>query len=63
MHNVAAGGGLVPTTADSPHFNITGADLDRLRSEIAASIRSTLSKDVHHHVAEHVDKVEWSLGL
>ncbi|CAI7988783.1 hypothetical protein GBAR_LOCUS51 [Geodia barretti] len=55
------GGGLVPTTADSPQFNITGADLDRLRSEIAASIRSTLSKDVHHHVAEHVDKVvkEW----
>lgn len=57
-----AGGGLVPATLESPEFNITGADLDRLRSEIAASIRTTLSKDVRHHVTEHVDKVR-ELGL
>lgn len=53
---------MVPATLESPEFNITGADLDRLRSEIAASIRTTLSKDVRHHVTEHVDKVR-ELGL
>ena len=53
---------MVPATIESPEFNITGADLDRLRSEIAASIRTTLSKDVRHHVTEHVDKVR-ELGL
>ena len=60
---VVAGGGLVPTTADSTQFNITSADLARLHSEIVASIRrSTLSSEIRHDVAEQIDKVSL-LGL
>ena len=50
-----AGGGLVPL--DSSRYNITNSELSKLHSTLTASLRSTLSLDVHHHVEEHMDKV------
>ena len=40
-----------------PQYNATNIDINKLRSEILSSIKSTLSEDVQRHVEEHVDKV------
>ena len=56
---VYAGGDLVPSTPNSTQYNITSADLSKLHSELTASIRSTLSIDVHHHVESHMNEVKW----
>ena len=57
ISDVHVGGGLVPTVEGPLQYNITSADLTTLRAELTASVRSTLSKDVHRHVEEHVDRV------
>ena len=46
---------------DSPQYNnVTNIDITKLQSEILSSIKSTLSEDVHRHVKEHADKVQYT---
>ena len=49
----------MPVGDETPRYNITDADLAHLHSDLTASIRSTLSKDIRQHVEKHVDEVHY----